>query len=373
LSDNENSDHNEDDIDKPAAPPEHVTESPVASEAVPALPKATVDAAAAEHPVTESPAAAEAVPVAPPEAEAAPEPAPEAEAPKKRGRSRRTEVAAHAEPQTGSADVEAAASAALDAAEAAEAAESPSARGDTEGDAPAVGEGHEPPERLKSIIESLVFAADKPLSIRKLQELTGEKNAQWIQSCIEFLRADYGDRGVVLHEVAGGYQFRTNPLNAHWVQQLIAGKPVRLSRAQLETLAIVAYRQPITRPEIDEIRGVDSGGTLKVLLDRSLVRILGKKEEPGRPMLYGTTKDFLEFFNLKDLKELPTLREFYELNEDSMAKIRELDERRAAEGVPPPGQPAPEAPEVVADEAAAPKPDTATDEAAADSDADAPA
>jgi segregation and condensation protein B len=197
-------------------------------------------------------------------------------------------------------------------------------------------EGREPPERLKSIVESLIFASDKPMSVRKLQELTNERDAGVIQTCIEFLRADYGDRGVVLHEVAGGYQFRTNPLNAHWVQQLVAGKPVRLSRAQLETLAIVAYRQPITRPEIDEIRGVDSGGTLKVLLDRQLVRILGKKEEPGRPMLYGTTKDFLEFFNLKDLKELPTLREFYELNEDSLAKIKELDERRAAEGMPPP-------------------------------------
>jgi segregation and condensation protein B len=305
---------------------------------------------------------------------AVPEVLPEPPAKKSR-RGKRTEVA-HAEPQTDAPDVEAAAAAALEAAESepdtggvpeASADTTPSGRLDNDGDAPAVGEGHEPPERLKSIIESLVFAADKPLSVRKLQELTGEKNAQWIQSCIEFLRADYGDRGVVLHEVAGGYQFRTNPLNAHWVQQLIAGKPVKLSRAQLETLAIVAYRQPITRPEIDEIRGVDSGGTLKVLLDRGLVRILGKKEEPGRPMLYGTTKDFLEFFNLKDLKELPTLREFYELNEDSMAKIRELDERRAAEGVPPPGQPAPEASEVVADETeAAPAPP-------GDSDADAPA
>ena len=96
-------------------------------------------------------------------------------------------------------------------------------------------------------------------------------------------------------------------------------------------MVIVVYCQPITRPEIDEIRGVDSGGTLKALLDRGLVRVLGKKEEPGRPILYGTSKEFLEFFNLKDLKDLPTLREFYELNEESLAKVRELDERRAAE------------------------------------------
>src|SRR5262249_6631638 len=143
--------------------------------------------------------------------------------------------------------------------------------------------------------------------------------------------ADYADRGVVLHEVAGGFQFRTNPMNAHWVREVVAGKPVKLTRAQLEVLAIVASRQPITRPEVDEIRGVDSGGTMKVLLDRGLIRVLGKKEEPGRPMLYGTSKEFLEFFNLKDLKDLPTLREFYELSEDSMAKIRELDELRREE------------------------------------------
>jgi segregation and condensation protein B len=253
-------------------------------------------------------------------------------------RKRRSEPA-HAQPETDAPDVVAAASAALDAQEGdPDPDPDPAAAGPEEAgaEAPAERQG-EAPERLKSICESLIFAADKPVSIKKLQELTGERDAGVIQSCIEFLRADYGDRGVVLHEVAGGYQFRTNPLNAHWVQQLIAGKPVRLSRAQLETLAIVAYRQPITRPEIDEIRGVDSGGTLKVLLDRGLTRILGKKEEPGRPMLYGTTKDFLEFFNLKDLKELPTLREFYELNEDSLAKIKELDDKRAAEGAPAAG------------------------------------
>jgi segregation and condensation protein B len=117
--------------------------------------------------------------------------------------------------------------------------------------------------------------------------------------------------------MSGGYLFRTHHAYSTWVQQLIQGRPVRLSRAQLETLSIVAYRQPITRPEIDQIRGVDSGATLKLLLDRHLIRILGKKEEPGRPMLYGTTKEFLDFFSLKDLRELPTLREYSELSEES--------------------------------------------------------
>ncbi len=103
------------------------------------------------------------------------------------------------------------------------------------------------------------------------------------------LKAEYAARGIVLDEVAGGWLFRTNAQYAPFVRELTGGRPVKLSRAQLETLAIAAYRQPITRPEIDEIRGVDSGATLKLLLERDLVRILGKKDEPGRPLLYGTT------------------------------------------------------------------------------------
>ena len=126
--------------------------------------------------------------------------------------------------------------------------------------------------------------------------------------------------------MAGGFQFRTHPDNSEYVQRLVVGRPVRLSRAQLETLAIVAYRQPVTRPEIDDIRGVDSGSTLKVLLDRSLIRVLGKKEEPGRPLLYGTSKEFLEFFNLSELRDLPTLREFHELTEESLREVEALDQ-----------------------------------------------
>jgi segregation and condensation protein B len=235
------------------------------------------------------------------------------------------QAAAHAAAEATPTDEEAAAE--LDAVESDETTESTAQ--------PAVGEGHEAPERLRSIIESLLFASEKPLPAKRLIELTGERNGENVVAAVEALRADYADRGVVLHEVAGGFQFRTNPMNAHWVRQLLAGRPVKLSRAQLETLAIIAYRQPITRPEVDEIRGVDSGGTVKALLDRGLLRVLGKKEEPGRPMLYGTTKEFLEFFNLKDLKDLPTLREFYELNEESMAKIRELDEARLAKAREP--------------------------------------
>jgi segregation and condensation protein B len=182
-----------------------------------------------------------------------------------------------------------------------------------------------PPERLKIIIESLLFAAEKPLTPGQLRSLTGVRDMPAIQAALDALVEDHRERGMVLHDVAGGYQFRTHPVSAEYVQRLIAGRPVRLSRAQLETLAIIAYRQPVTRPEIDEIRGVDCGGTLKVLLDRSLIRVLGKKEEPGRPLLYGTSKEFLEFFNLRDLRDLPTLREFHELSEESLREVEALD------------------------------------------------
>jgi segregation and condensation protein B len=107
-------------------------------------------------------------------------------------------------------------------------------------------------------------------------------------------------------------------------------KPVRLTRAQVETLAIIAYRQPVTRPEIEDVRGVDGGAVLKLLLDRDLVRILGKKDEPGRPLLYGTTSHFLEFFGLKSLRDLPTLREFTELTDES----KEVVERELGEVLP---------------------------------------
>ncbi len=173
------------------------------------------------------------------------------------------------------------------------------------------------PAALKALIEALLFAADKPLTVLRIRQLIRLPDLPRIQAIVNEIQADFADRGLTLHEMSGGYLFRTHHAYSSWVQQLIQGRPVRLSRAQLETLSIVAYRQPITRPEIDQIRGVDSGATLKLLLDRHLIRILGKKEEPGRPMLYGTTKEFLDFFSLKDLRELPTLREYSELSEES--------------------------------------------------------
>lgn len=209
----------------------------------------------------------------------------------------------------------------------------PGADGESEGEAGAESEpgadgesddgelGH---DDLKRVVESLIFVADKPIPIARLRELTEVSSADRLREALDELVAEYAERGIILDDVAGGYQFHTSPVTAPYVQKLVEGRPVRLSRAQLETLAIVAYRQPITRPEIDEIRGVDSGNTLKVLLDRSLIKVLGKREEPGRPWLYGTTKDFLEFFNLREIGDLPTLREYHELTEDSMRQVERL-------------------------------------------------
>jgi len=177
-------------------------------------------------------------------------------------------------------------------------------------------------EHLKGLLEALVFASDLPLKAAELAKLASAPVKE-VKLLLTILKSDYAPRGIQLDEMAGGWLFRTHPIYAPFVRDMTKQRPVKLSRAQIETLAILAYRQPITRPEIDEIRGVDCGPVLKVLLDRDLIRILGKKDEPGRPILYGTTGTFLEFFSLKSLKDLPTLREFTELNEESRRVVEQ--------------------------------------------------
>jgi segregation and condensation protein B len=203
----------------------------------------------------------------------------------------------------------------------------------------------EAPGRLANIIESLLFASDRPLTLADLKRLVGERDGSKLTTALEDLSARRLESGVHVIQVAGGWQLRTNPENVPWVSRLLSGKPVRLSRAMLEALAIIAYRQPITRPEIDEIRGVDCGPVLKTLLDRNLVRMIGKKEEVGRPILYGTTPEFLRMFSLRDLSELPTLREFHELGAAEMAKVEAA--------TPPSAEPPPPSPEAVRPQAAA--------------------
>ncbi len=168
---------------------------------------------------------------------------------------------------------------------------------------------------MKPVVEALVFVSDSPLSAERIAEALDLDRAVVVE-ILQQLKSDYqrGRRGFTLEEVAGGFQFRTPAKYLDWVRRLSKNKPFRFSRAALETLAIIAYRQPITRAEIEYLRGVDSGGVVKTLLDKHLVRILGKKDVPGKPIIYGTTREFLELFGLQDLSGLPTLREFSELS-----------------------------------------------------------
>jgi len=173
----------------------------------------------------------------------------------------------------------------------------------------------------KRLVESLVFVSDRAITAQQLGRMLKIKTAL-AKELADELMADYEGRGIELVELSGGYQFRSAPSSAHVVREHIAQPPVRLTRAQLETLALVAYRQPITRPEIDDVRGVDSGSALRVLLERGLLKMLGRKDEPGRPLLYGTTPFFLDFFGMRSLKDLPTLREFTELSEENRALFK---------------------------------------------------
>jgi segregation and condensation protein B len=187
-------------------------------------------------------------------------------------------------------------------------------------------------ETLKNVLESLIFVSGSPVTLKKLARAARATIAE-VQPLLDELVSDYQHRGVHLYYVAGGYQFRSARESADFVKTLVAPKPMRLTRAQLETLAIVAYRQPLTRPEVDDIRGVDSGSSLKMLTDRGLMKILGRKDEPGRPLVYGTTLGFLEFFGLSSLKDLPTLQEFSDLTDEHLA----LFEETTGESIAPAG------------------------------------
>ena len=190
-------------------------------------------------------------------------------------------------------------------------------------------------KHLRGLLEALVFASDGPLKTNELAKLASAAQ-KTVKDVLAELRQEYANRGIHLEEVAGGWIFRTSAQYAPFIRDLTKQKPVRLSRAQVETLAIIAYRQPVTRPEIDDVRGVDSGPVLKVLLERELIRILGKRDEPGRPIIYGTTTHFLEFFGLKSLKDLPTLREFTELTEESRDKYEDEIGEPPNDAPPPP-------------------------------------
>ena len=192
-------------------------------------------------------------------------------------------------------------------------------------------EADDPEAFLSGLIEALLFTSQKPLALKDIARSAGIDRPR-AKELVDQLVRSYAPRGLCIEEVAGGFVMRSSARYAPYVQKLLALRPIRLSRAQLETLAIVAYRQPVTKPEVDDIRGVDSGQVIKGLLERGLLKIMGKKDEPGRPMLYGTTSDFLELLNLQSLKDLPTLREYTELSEESQRKFTEETGEAAPNG-----------------------------------------
>lgn len=169
-----------------------------------------------------------------------------------------------------------------------------------------------PDKELTRLVEALIFASDGPLSVARISEaLEGLHTPAEIRAACQTLRLEYDqlNRAFELVEVADGFQFRTRPEYGELVARLRKTSPLRLSKAALETLSIVAYKQPVLRAEIERVRGVDCGGVLKALLERGLVRIIGRENLPGRPLTYGTTKRFLEVFELKNLDGLPSLEE----------------------------------------------------------------
>src|SRR5258706_8306734 len=173
-----------------------------------------------------------------------------------------------------------------------------------------------PPDEIRAVLEALIFASPQPLTPREIGKVLGGVPKEAWQAAITEMRADYArdGRGLQLVEVAGGYQITTRPEYNDWVRELLDPRaPTRLSVQALETLAVIAYKQPVTLPEIIDLRGVKSGGVIKTLLEKRLIRIVGRKEVVGRPMLYGTTKQFLLHFGLKDLAELPRIEEFAEV------------------------------------------------------------
>lgn len=178
-------------------------------------------------------------------------------------------------------------------------------------------------EDIKNIIECLLFVTEDPLTIDSIRKVLESADSKAICKALNELSDEYEARkgGFFLREVAGGYQIRTRPEYSQWIRRLLRPNPLRLSNAALETLAIIAYKQPVIRSDIEHIRGVDCGGILRMLLERKLVRVIGRKEIPGRPIIYATTKKFLELFELKDLKDLPSPKEIEELGDSSSESL----------------------------------------------------
>ena len=208
-------------------------------------------------------------------------------------------------------------------------------------------------ENMPAIIEALILASEVPLALEKICAILDGVDKNDVKDAVDRLIREYDERasGICIQEVAGGYQYRTRPALAAWVKKIKGVKPATLSQAALETLAIVAYRQPIVKAEIESIRGVDVSAPLKGLMEKKLIRIVGRKDVPGKPIIYGTTKKFLEVFNLRELTDLPTMRELKEITEhqevyeqeaiDFEPTLQDLEDVERAEQLQSP-QPEPE-------------------------------
>jgi len=186
---------------------------------------------------------------------------------------------------------------------------------------------------LKLIIEALLFASSKPLNPQEIHRSLPDSTIPDIKTALTDLQAEYDamQRSFCLKEVAEGYQIRTKSGYAPYVLRMLRSSPARLSRAALETLAIIAYKQPIIRQEIERFRGVDVGGILRTLLEKDLIRIIGRKPLPGRPLIYGTTKSFLEVFDLKDLESLPRLKEIKDFGSNDEESVNIPEEHKQFE------------------------------------------
>lgn len=183
---------------------------------------------------------------------------------------------------------------------------------------------------IKAIIESVIFAANEPVTVDQLTKLIGELDADAILQMIRELQREYdtSGRSFQIMEIASGFQMCTRNKYASWIKKFYTTEiSSRLSASALETLAIIAYKQPTTRAEIEEIRGVNSDSVIRTLLERSLIKITGRKQAPGKPMIYGTTREFLMHFGLKDLSELPSIDEIEKVfapKEEMRSEIREI-------------------------------------------------
>ena len=177
---------------------------------------------------------------------------------------------------------------------------------------------------LKAILEAVLFVSPEPVPVARLMSILGTVSKAEVVQALEMLTHDLDQdgRGIQLVQVAGGYRLVTKQEYGPWLKRMDKAKAAqKLSRSALESLAIIAYKQPLVRSEIEEIRGVETSGVLRTLCERKLVRIVGRKDVPGRPIMYGTTKFFLEHFGLQDLSQLPPLREFKELGESEQALL----------------------------------------------------